>query len=410
MKIRSITCFLSPGWPLDPAVLRRAGEFIAAAIPAFETAGYEVQTCRLATPSFARRLGTARARQVVEYAVELEGCAQEDGFSYVSLGPALPELPASYAVIPQVIAATRNVFLSGLLTTPGGGISLPAARLCAEVIERNAPLEPDGFANLRFAALANVPPGTPFFPAGYFDPDRMGPGIAFALATEAADLAVEAFSGASSLEQARQALVMAVENHAAELAGIAGELARRHNLGFGGLDFTLAPFPQDSLSIGAAMERLGLPAVGWHGSLTAAAILTDTLDRAEYRRAGFNGLFLPVLEDACLATRAAQGVLTVKDLLLYSAVCGTGLDTVPLPGDTTAGQIYPVLLDLAALSQRLDKPLTARLMPVPGKRAGDLTGFDFSFFANSRVMALEAEPLDGLLAGAETLRLQPRLR
>ena len=158
------------------------------------------------------------------------------------------------------------------------------------------------------------------------------------------------------------------------------------------------------------MERLGLPAVGWHGSLTAAAILTDTLDRAEYRRTGFNGLFLPVLEDACLATRAAQGVLTVKDLLLYSAVCGTGLDTVPLPGDTTAGQMYPVLLDLAALSQRLDKPLTARLMPVPGKKACDPTGFAFSYFANSRVLALESEPLTGLLAGADSLTLQPRLR
>jgi hypothetical protein len=158
------------------------------------------------------------------------------------------------------------------------------------------------------------------------------------------------------------------------------------------------------------MERLGLPAVGWHGSLAAAAILTDTLDRAEFRRAGFNGLFLPVLEDSRLATRAAQGVLSLKDLLLYSAVCGTGLDTVPLPGDTTAGQIYPVLLDLAALSQRLDKPLTARLMPVPGKKAGDPTGFDFPFFANSRVLALDAEPLDGLLAGSDSLTLQPRLR
>jgi uncharacterized protein (UPF0210 family) len=157
------------------------------------------------------------------------------------------------------------------------------------------------------------------------------------------------------------------------------------------------------------MERLGLPAVGWHGSLAAVAIITDTLDRAEFRRAGFSGLFQPVLEDSVLATRAAQGVLTVKDLLLYSTVCGTGLDTIPLPGDTTAGQIYPVLLDLAALSQRLDKPLTARLMPVPGKFAGDVTGFDFPFFANSRVLALEAEPLSGLLAGSEMLTLQPRL-
>jgi uncharacterized protein len=410
MKIRSITCFLDPGWPLNTQSLNRLGEFFTAAVPAIETAGYEVQTCRLATPSFARLLTGIEAEQVVEYAVALEKAAKAVGYGYISLGPALPDLPASYTVIPQVIAATRDVFLSGLLTIPGGGISLPAVRLCAEVIERSAGIEPNGFANLHFAALANVPPGSPFFPAAYFDPAGMGRGIAFALATEAADLAVEAFSGASSLEQGRQALVMAVENHAAELGEVAANLARRFEIDFSGIDFTLAPFPQESLSIGTAMERLGLPAVGWHGSLAATAILTDTLDRAEFRRAGFCGIFHPVLEDSVLATRAAQGTLTVKDLLLYSAVCGTGLDTIPLPGDTTAGQIYPLLLDLAALSQRLDKPLTARLMPVPGKLAGDVTGFDFPFFANTRIMALEAEPLSGLLAGAEMLTLQPRLR
>jgi uncharacterized protein len=409
MKIRSITCFLDPGWPLDMQSLNKAGEFIAAAVPAFETAGYEVQTCRLATSSYTRLMKTLSTEQVVEHAVTLEQLAQDQGYSYISLGPALPDLPASYALIPQVIAATRHVFLSGMLTTHGRGISLPAARLCAEVIERCAGIEPDGFANLRFAALANVRPGSPFFPAAYYDAQSMGSGLAFALATEAADLAVEAFSGSSSLEAARQALVMAVENHAAELDGVAAGLAARFELNFGGLDFSLAPYPQESISIGAAMERLGLPAVGWHGSLAAAAIITDTLDRAEFRRAGFCGLFQPVLEDSVLATRAAQGTLTVKDMLLYSAVCGTGLDTIPLPGDTTAGQIYPLLLDLAALSQRLDKPLTARLMPIPGKAAGDMTHFDFPYFAMSRILALEAEPLNGLLAGAETLTLQPRL-
>ena len=117
---------------------------------------------------------------------------------------------------------------------------------------------------------------------------------------------------------------------------------------------------------------------------------------------------MPVLEDAILAERAAQGTLSVKDLLMYSAVCGTGLDTVPLPGDASPQQIQAVLLDLAALSQRLDKPLTARLMPIPGKAAGDPTGFDFAFFANSRVMALEASPLSGHLAGEETFVVKPR--
>jgi uncharacterized protein (UPF0210 family) len=117
---------------------------------------------------------------------------------------------------------------------------------------------------------------------------------------------------------------------------------------------------------------------------------------------------LPVLEDAVLAKRAADGSLTVTDLLLYSAVCGTGLDTIPLPGDVSEEQLAAVLLDLAALAQRLGKPLTARLMPVPGKQAGDPTGFDFAFFANSRVMPIRAQPLKGLFSGDETFDLKAR--
>jgi uncharacterized protein (UPF0210 family) len=116
----------------------------------------------------------------------------------------------------------------------------------------------------------------------------------------------------------------------------------------------------------------------------------------------------PILEDSVLAKRAAQGSLTVKDALLYSAVCGTGLDTVPLPGDTTSEQITPLLLDLCALALRFDKPLTARLMPIPDKKAGDETNFDFAFFAPSRVLALDSEGLTRAFSNTETIQLIPR--
>jgi hypothetical protein len=132
------------------------------------------------------------------------------------------------------------------------------------------------------------------------------------------------------------------------------------------------------------------------------------MDQAEFKRAGYSGLFLPVLEDATLARRAAEGTLQVTDLLLYSAVCGTGLDTIPLPGDASTDQLSAILLDLASLSLRLAKPLTARLMPIPGKEAGDPTDFNFNYFANSCVMALNALPLIGLLAGRESFELRRR--
>ena len=365
-----------------------------------------MQTTRLAAPPFMGYLPEAGMLPTLAQAVEK--LAAEYGIDYVSLGPAFPDSQEGYTAIPTALAATQNAFFSGSLTTPDGRISLLAVRACAQIIHQAAGITPDGFTNLRFAALANVPAGSPFFPAAY----HIGGEPAFALATEAADLAVQAFREAGTLMEAQQALPAAIEQHAHRLEKTAGELAGQFGVRFGvrfsGIDFSLAPFPDEALSLGAAMEALGVSSLGLHGSLAAAAILADAIDRARFKRIGFSGLMLPVLEDAILAKRATDGTLSVKDMLLYSAVCGTGLDTLPLPGNTTPEQLSALLLDLAALGVRLGKPLTARLMPIPGKAAGDPTGFDFAYFANSRVLALDAAPLRNCLAGEATFALHQR--
>jgi uncharacterized protein (UPF0210 family) len=56
---------------------------------------------------------------------------------------------------------------------------------------------------------------------------------------------------------------------------------------------------------------------------------------------------------------------------LYSAVCGTGLDTIPIAGDIPVERVAKLLEEVALLARRWNKPLTARLFPVPGKKAGD---------------------------------------
>jgi len=111
---------------------------------------------------------------------------------------------------------------------------------------------------------------------------------------------------------------------------------------------------------------------------------------------------LPVLEDSVLARRAAEGLFGVDSLLLYSAVCGLGLDTVPLPGDTTPDELGAIILDMAALAVKLDKPLTARLFPVPGKRAGDEVSWDFPYFSPSRVLPVRGVGLGGVVGGTGT--------
>lgn len=400
MKIRSITYFADLEWPLNIEALENAGNFVKAAQTAYEEAGYEVQTVRLATTPFPAKL--AKASDPIEMVKSIEVAVMGSGFDYLSLGPAqLPNLD-SYSLITDLIAATEFTFFSGVMAE-NENISLAAIKACAKVVFKTAKLDPDGFSNLHFSAVANMPSGSPFFPASYHagGPDR------FAIATEAADLAVNAFENAKTVEEAINTLVSSLEEHGAHISQVAENLVRESGITYGGIDFSLAPFPEDELSIGTALEELGVPALGQHGSLAAVALLANALDKADFPHAGFSGLMLPVLEDARMAQRAAEGVLTIKDLLMYSAVCGTGLDTVPIPGDVTEKQLAAILLDVAALSTRLNKPLTARLMPVPGKKAGDATEFDFPFFANSKVLALNAEPLTGVLAGDEDISLRP---
>ena len=403
MKIRSITYFCNPRYPLHEKILQRAGSFLAKAKSAYEAAGYEVQTTRLATIPFSKLLGAANLGKLLELAGHIDEIRRRLNIGYISLGPALPEMPRSYEVIDDAIFVSKSIFFGGVIANKTRGIDLAAIRACAEIIVKNSSLEPNGFANLQFAALANVPAGAPFFPAAYHDKDRP----AFAIAAESADLAVQAFENAKSIEEGRSTLTHEIEKHGKRLAQVSKSLVSNSPT-FLGIDFSLAPFPDDAHSLGNAVEKMGIPKIGLHGSLAAAAILTEAVDRASFPHTGFSGFMQPVLEDSILAQRAAEGTLTIKDALLYSAVCGTGLDTVPLPGETTVEQLVPLLLDLSALALRLDKPLTARLMPIPGKKAGDETSFDFGFFANSKVMSLDSEALNSPFNQKEVLQIRKR--
>ncbi|MHA1467726.1 MAG: DUF711 family protein, partial [Promethearchaeota archaeon] len=101
---------------------------------------------------------------------------------------------------------------------------------------------------------------------------------------------------------------------------------------------------------------------------------------------GFSGLMQPVFEDYTIAKRLSENKFNLDSLLLYSTMCGTGLDCIPLPGDISERELFYILLDICTLSIKLNKPLTARLMPIPGKKAGDDVNFDFEYFAPTKVI------------------------
>ena len=380
MNIRSITGFLSLADPIPDSAFRGLSDLVRAAREEFAQAGFPIQTARVAT----QPISEIAPRDLTQFARDLEAASKASGIDYASLGAARVDSPLDLVeAIPAALRATENVFASLQVASRENGINLCAVSAAAHAIREIARTTPNGFGNLRFAALANCPPHSPFFPASY----HAGSAPTFALATEGAPLAVDAFSRAENLDEARTNLIGAVETAAQTLARVANDLAARFSFRFAGIDFSLAPFPDEAhtRSVGAALEKLTGAVFGEHGTLFAAAFAADCLRRANFPRTGFSGVMLPVLEDATLAARTSH--YSLDSLLLYSTVCGTGLDTIPLPGDTRTETLAAILLDLATLAVRLDKPLTARLIPIPELKAGDTTHFDFEYFANARVIA-----------------------
>ena len=391
MEIRSVTLFCDPHFDSETAA-----RFYAAARVAFT---YPAQTVRLALPPFPD-WWTEAATTAADFAAKW-GAA---GADYISLGPVRLAHEATWVNrVPDLLAAMDVLFATIEIADENGRIDLNRIHQAAQIIRQVSTIRPNGFGNLYLAALANCPPGSPFFPVAY----HTGGPPTFAIAVEAADLALNAIRSAPTLAEARANLVTGIEGAARELVETAVSLSNTYRIPFHGLDFSLAPYPTDAQSLAGAMEALGLPHIGAPGSLFAAAFITEAVGRADFPRCGFSGLMLPALEDSVLALRAGAGQVTVNDLLGYAAVCGVGLDTIPLPGDIDAASLSGILLDVAALAARLDKPLTARLMPLPGLQAGDPVRFDFPYFADSRVMAVPGAGVSGMLRQTESLALQP---
>ena len=386
MRIRSVTLGTDVTYPLDVDGFATFEAFQGLARAQFADAGLEVQTVRLATQPFPEVLHDQGPDAAPAFAQALEAACQAHGIDYCSIGPVVaidPTSELSYiAVIPEVIRSTEVAFASVLVAAQGSGINLEAIEASARAVADIARSTPDGFGNLRVAVLVNCGPGSPFFPVSYHG----GGGTRFSIATEAADLAVEAFSSAGSLEEAAANLRGAIEETAQVIERVSRGLANHFGFGFAGVDFSLAPFPETARSIGHAIEQLGVDAFGSNGTLFTVAFIKRAIDAASFHHCGFSGVMLPVLEDQTLAERSVERTFDLDSLLLYSTVCGTGLDTIPLPGDVSVEELSAILLDVATLSLVADKPLTARLMPIPGKKAGEMTDFDFEYFANGRVM------------------------
>ena len=380
-RIRTITAGVGVAKLADLGRIEAAIGLLERARKVFETYAYEVQTIRVATPPLLAD-SSPRAREAsLRDLKALDDLAAEREVR-VSIGPVLaddrvdPELPA-WAV--ELVRTTRNLNFSAVVATPDRGAFGRAAAVAAETMVGLARSSPGGIGNFRFAASACIPPGSPFFPAAYHQgPDSLAIGL------ESASLVEHAFAESRDASSASDHLRGRLDEALAPVERTALAIARREGTAYLGID--PSPAPGKDRSIGAAIEALARAPFGDAGTLDACAAITAALKALRVRTCGYAGLMLPVLEDPVLARRATEGRYGVQDLLLYSSVCGTGLDTVPLPGDTPVEVVTRIIQDVAALSTRLRKPLSARLFLIPEKAAGEIARFDDPYLTDSAVM------------------------
>lgn len=382
-RIRTITAGITLDSPEDTDTLRDAIAFLEKARGRFVEGGYEVQTVRVATQPLPEYLPEWLRPGAIDRLIPLDRIAAEHGVM-LNIGPVIiddryvPELPSWSSTL---IARTTNTSHTVVVASPEHGVHRKSARSAGETISRIARDSDGGVGNFRFAATAFSPPETPFFPAAY----HRG-ATSFGIGLESPRVLTRVVKAYGPEDRIAERMAAALDADIAPIEAVAMDLADEHGRGYAGLD--TSPAPGLDASIGETIEAISGEPFGSPSTLAACALVTEAIQAVIAKSCGYSGLMLPVLEDKVLAQRAVEGRFGVEDILLYSCVCGTGLDVVPLPGDSTENQLAGLVLDVAALSAKYRKPLSARLFPIPGKRPGEPISFDNPFLTDCVVMPL----------------------
>jgi uncharacterized protein (UPF0210 family) len=393
-SIRTITLAIGDPHPLGEETIERAATFLREAQAQAEAAGYTVQTTRIATRPLLEDMAAADDARIVEYARLLQNQCEARGLAFCSLGPA-PAATVDFpveriALLPRLLAQSACLNATVQLATSELAPCFDAA-LATALAMRELAARGGADANFRFAAVACAAPGGPFFPQAYASPGiwQVSVGLQSAGIVRRAIEEVATRSGTSPARGAEMsgAVRSSLTETATPIVKLARRLARRASFRFGGIDLSPAPLGEESIV--DAIEAAHVGRFGAPGTLAVAAALTQGMRSTSLPTCGYTGLMLPVLEDRTLGLRCAEGLVSVQSLLAYSAVCGTGLDTVPIPGDLPPERIAALLLDVASLAYRLRKPLSARLFLVPGGRPGEMTSFTSPYLTNTRILPVE---------------------
>ena len=398
-RVRAITAFTV--LPRDTAqwhgILAEAKAQCDTLAAACQAQGYTVQSVRIVSNPFGEYLDTGSLHAAAQGLAEIRRILNELNQNGLRIRFAVGEArtDAEIALLPGLIAEYGDL-CNACVNVPideNGFLDNDLIRKSVAVVQEIARITPRGEGNFNFTVNFNCASYIPYFPAGYHRGER-GNAIVFGLETP--DLLAAALRGlekqhaphAAQMQAAFTAMKNALQYHIDRVQGIIAATPLAKGWTYIGMDTSAAP-SQNCTSMAELYRLLGVPYFGASGTVETSALLTRVFKAQEnVQLQGFSGLMLAVTEDEGLAaaTRAAQ--FDIRALLTYSSVCGIGLDTVPIPGDTDAEKIAAIMRDTGTMAFRLNKPLTVRLFPVPGLGAGDITPFESDELCNCAVLAV----------------------
>lgn len=372
-------------------ITRYAGQLVASCNRIERRYGIEVANKRISISPIGVVGAPFSSEQLVEVAVTLDKAAHELGVDFIGGFTALVEKGMSKGdqalieAIPQALTETQRICSSVNVASTRAGINMDAILKMGQIIKQAAELtaDDDGLAAAKLVVFANIPQDVPFMAGAYLgigEADAVvsvgvsGPGVVKAALEKALaeDENMDLSRAADVIKQTAARLT-----RAGELVG--REVAQLLNLPFGIVDLSLAPTPNRNDSVGEIFEAIGIPAFGAPGSTAFLSMLNDAVKKggafASSHVGGLSGAFIPVCEDLTIAESAANGTLSLEKLEAMTAVCSVGLDMVAIPGDTSAEMISAIIADEMAIGVINKKTTAARLIPAPGKKAGDIVRF-----------------------------------
>jgi uncharacterized protein (UPF0210 family) len=305
--------------------------------------------------------------------------------------------------LPEALARTERVCASVQVAASKSGINMDAVRRMGGIVRTVAEqtADRDGIGCAKLVVFCNAPEDNPFMAGAFHGAGEAesclnvgvsGPGVVKA--------ALENHRDASFDELADIIKKTAFKiTRMGQLVGM--EAARRLGVPFGILDLSLAPTPAVGDSVARILEEMGLETAGTHGTTAALAMLTDMVKKggvmASTHVGGFSGAFIPVSEDEGMVAAVNKGAISLDNREAMTSVCSVGLDMIALPGDTSAATISAIIADEMAIGMVNNKTTAVRVIPVPGKKAGDWAEFG-GLLGGAPVMAVNPAKSDAFIS------------